>query len=114
MKASGFSVAYLNYPKFQTTSKTYSIQIWRSRPQVQWHAKARMATGANFYIVGRDPAGMPHPDKSGDLYDHSHGRRVSTNNIIYLSQPEKFNWLVKENYIIFWFASLLELCLGFL
>ena len=22
-----------------------------------------MAAGANFYIVGRDPAGMPHPDK---------------------------------------------------
>ena len=35
-----------------------------------------MATGANFYIVGRDPAGMPHPDGSRDLYDHSHGRKV--------------------------------------
>lgn len=32
--------------------------------QVQWHAKARMMAGANFYIVGRDPAGLPHPDKS--------------------------------------------------
>lgn len=30
--------------------------------QVQWHAKARMTAGANFYIVGRDPAGLPHPD----------------------------------------------------
>lgn len=40
-----------------------------------------MATGANFYIVGRDPAGMPHPDKSRDLYDHSHGRRVSNHSV---------------------------------
>lgn len=23
-----------------------------------------MIAGANFYIVGRDPAGLPHPDKS--------------------------------------------------
>nr|XP_009857500.1 ATP sulfurylase/APS kinase isoform X3 [Ciona intestinalis] len=46
--------------------------------EVQWHAKARLATGANFYIVGRDPAGMPHPDEKRDLYDHSHGRKVLT------------------------------------
>ncbi|KAE8712632.1 ATP sulfurylase 4 [Hibiscus syriacus] len=26
--------------------------------EVQWHAKARINAGANFYIVGRDPAGM--------------------------------------------------------
>ncbi|XP_011648054.1 bifunctional 3'-phosphoadenosine 5'-phosphosulfate synthase-like [Pogonomyrmex barbatus] len=48
--------------------------------QVQWHAKARMIAGANFYIVGRDPAGVPHPDKSttldGNLYDATHGARV--------------------------------------
>lgn len=48
--------------------------------QVQWHAKARMNAGANFYIVGRDPAGIPHPDKNatldGNLYDPSHGARV--------------------------------------
>ncbi|XP_002738925.1 bifunctional 3'-phosphoadenosine 5'-phosphosulfate synthase-like [Saccoglossus kowalevskii] len=46
--------------------------------EVQWHCKARMAAGTNFYIVGRDPAGMPHPDGGKDLYDHSHGRRVLT------------------------------------
>lgn len=45
--------------------------------QVQWHAKARMATGANFYIVGRDPAGMPHPDTKQDLYNATHGAKVS-------------------------------------
>ena len=37
-----------------------------------------MVAGANFYIVGRDPAGLPHPNKEvvGNLYDISHGRRV--------------------------------------
>lgn len=45
--------------------------------QVQWHAKARMATGAHFYIVGRDPAGLPNPNGSGqDLYDPTHGGKV--------------------------------------
>lgn len=44
--------------------------------EVQWHAKARLVTGANFYIVGRDPAGIPHPETKQDLYDPSHGRMV--------------------------------------
>jgi 3'-phosphoadenosine 5'-phosphosulfate synthase len=46
--------------------------------QVQWHAKARMSAGAQFYIVGRDPAGLPHPDtsKGTDLYEPTHGGRV--------------------------------------
>ena len=44
--------------------------------EVQWHAKARLVTGANFYIVGRDPAGIPHPDTKKDLYDPGHGRKV--------------------------------------
>lgn len=37
-----------------------------------------MNAGANFYIVGRDPAGVPHPDPSldRDLYDGTHGARV--------------------------------------
>ena len=35
-----------------------------------------MATGANFYIVGRDPAGMPHPDTKEDLYNATHGAKV--------------------------------------
>jgi len=47
--------------------------------EVQWHAKSRMSTGANFYIVGRDPAGLPNPaDKSKDLYDPTHGSKVLT------------------------------------
>jgi len=44
--------------------------------EVQWHAKARIVTGANFYIVGRDPAGIPHPDTGKDLYDPEHGKKV--------------------------------------
>lgn len=39
-----------------------------------------MNAGATFYIVGRDPAGMPHPDKTmytdGNLYDDTHGART--------------------------------------
>ncbi|NWZ08676.1 PAPS2 synthase, partial [Agelaius phoeniceus] len=44
--------------------------------QVQWHCRARMVAGANFYIVGRDPAGMPHPDTRQDLYEPTHGGKV--------------------------------------
>ncbi|KAI6654730.1 hypothetical protein LOD99_2609 [Oopsacas minuta] len=53
-----------------------SPMMYAGPTEVQWHAKARVAAGAKFYIVGRDPAGMPHPDGSGDLYDPTHGRRV--------------------------------------
>lgn len=44
--------------------------------EVQWHAKARINAGANFYIVGRDPAGMGHPTQNRDLYDPDHGKKV--------------------------------------
>ncbi|KAK9108736.1 hypothetical protein Sjap_016796 [Stephania japonica] len=44
--------------------------------EVQWHAKARINAGANFYIVGRDPAGMSHPVEKRDLYDPDHGKKV--------------------------------------
>ncbi|CAN4116528.1 unnamed protein product [Withania somnifera] len=44
--------------------------------EVQWHAKARISAGANFYIVGRDPAGMSHPLEKRDLYDADHGKKV--------------------------------------
>lgn len=57
-----------------------SPMMYAGPTEVQWHAKSRMNAGANFYIVGRDPAGMPHPDKNaypdGDLYDATHGQRV--------------------------------------
>uniref|UniRef100_A0A7N0U2X8 sulfate adenylyltransferase n=1 Tax=Kalanchoe fedtschenkoi TaxID=63787 RepID=A0A7N0U2X8_KALFE len=44
--------------------------------EVQWHAKSRINAGANFYIVGRDPAGMSHPTEKRDLYDPDHGKKV--------------------------------------
>ncbi|CAK9805630.1 Bifunctional 3'-phosphoadenosine 5'-phosphosulfate synthase [Anthophora plagiata] len=57
-----------------------SPMLYAGPTEVQWHAKTRMMAGANFYIVGRDPAGLPHPDKSktpdGNLYDATHGSRV--------------------------------------
>lgn len=57
-----------------------SPMMYAGPTEVQWHAKSRMNSGATFYIVGRDPAGMPHPDKSlypdGDLFDATHGQRV--------------------------------------
>ncbi|PRD23123.1 UNVERIFIED_CONTAM: Bifunctional 3'-phosphoadenosine 5'-phosphosulfate synthase [Trichonephila clavipes] len=55
-----------------------SPMMYAGPTEVQWHAKARMSTGANFYIVGRDPAGMPHPDTKKDLYEPTHGGKVLT------------------------------------
>ncbi|KAJ8765844.1 hypothetical protein K2173_015810 [Erythroxylum novogranatense] len=43
--------------------------------EVQWHAKARINAGANFYIVG----GIQRNEPSGrkrDLYDADHGKKV--------------------------------------
>lgn len=57
-----------------------SPMMYAGPTEVQWHAKSRMNAGASFYIVGRDPAGMPHPNKNmypdGDLYDATHGQRA--------------------------------------
>lgn len=57
-----------------------SPMMYAGPTEVQWHAKSRMIAGATYYIVGRDPAGMPHPDKSmypdGNLYEDTHGGRV--------------------------------------
>jgi len=55
-----------------------SPMMYAGPTEVQWHCKARMATGANFYIVGRDPAGMPHPETKEDLYNPTHGAKVLT------------------------------------
>ncbi|XP_017780254.1 PREDICTED: bifunctional 3'-phosphoadenosine 5'-phosphosulfate synthase-like [Nicrophorus vespilloides] len=58
-----------------------SPMMYAGPTEVQWHAKARMNAGANFYIVGRDPAGVPHPlgkeaSPDGNLYEGTHGGRV--------------------------------------
>ncbi len=43
-----------------------SPMLYAGPREVQWHARCRLVAGANFYIVGRDPAGLPHPSKGGD------------------------------------------------
>ncbi|EYU25947.1 hypothetical protein ABFS82_11G066400 [Erythranthe guttata] len=53
-----------------------SPMLYAGPTEVQWHAKARLNAGANFYIVGRDPAGMAHPTEKRDLYDPDHGKKV--------------------------------------
>ncbi|XP_060519294.1 bifunctional 3'-phosphoadenosine 5'-phosphosulfate synthase [Cylas formicarius] len=58
-----------------------SPMMYAGPTEVQWHAKARMNAGAHFYIVGRDPAGMAHPEgknatPDGNLFDGTHGGRV--------------------------------------
>jgi len=47
-----------------------------------------MNAGATFYIVGRDPAGMPHPDTKEDLYDGTHGKKVHVKEGV--EQPTRF------------------------
>ncbi|CAH0557297.1 unnamed protein product [Brassicogethes aeneus] len=58
-----------------------SPMMYAGPTEVQWHAKARMVAGANCYIVGRDPAGVPHPEgkeasPDGNLFESTHGSRV--------------------------------------
>ncbi|KAL2082917.1 hypothetical protein ACEWY4_020690 [Coilia grayii] len=53
-----------------------SPMMYAGPTEVQWHCRARMVAGANFYIVGRDPAGMPHPESGQDLYEPTHGGKV--------------------------------------
>lgn len=45
--------------------------------EVQWHARSRLAAGIQYYIVGRDPAGIAHPDTGEYLYDPTHGAKVA-------------------------------------
>jgi 3'-phosphoadenosine 5'-phosphosulfate synthase len=45
--------------------------------EVLWHFASREYAGVDFMIVGRDPAGIKHPENSAlDLYDPSHGQRL--------------------------------------
>uniref|UniRef100_A0A0N4ZJZ0 APS kinase n=1 Tax=Parastrongyloides trichosuri TaxID=131310 RepID=A0A0N4ZJZ0_PARTI len=53
-----------------------SPMLYAGPTEVQWHSKARIAAGANTYIVGRDPAGIAHPDTGDYLYDPTHGAKV--------------------------------------
>ncbi|XP_063725789.1 bifunctional 3'-phosphoadenosine 5'-phosphosulfate synthase-like isoform X3 [Symsagittifera roscoffensis] len=53
-----------------------SPMMYAGPTEVQWHCKTRMIAGANFYIVGRDPAGMAHPVTKQDIYEATHGKKV--------------------------------------
>ncbi len=53
-----------------------SPMLYAGPTEVQWHARARMACGIQFYIVGRDPAGIQKPGTKDYLYDPSHGSKV--------------------------------------
>ena len=58
-------------PKSTVLAIFPSPMMYAGPTEVQWHAKTRMVAGANFYIVGRDPAGMKIGGR--DLYEHTHG-----------------------------------------
>jgi len=53
-----------------------SPMLYAGPTEVQWHARARLAAGIQFYIVGRDPAGIQRPGTKDYLYDPTHGSKV--------------------------------------
>ena len=55
-----------------------SPMLYAGPREVQWHARCRLIAGCNYYIVGRDPAGIKRPGTDQDLYDPTHGSRVRT------------------------------------
>ncbi|XP_060097239.1 bifunctional 3'-phosphoadenosine 5'-phosphosulfate synthase 2 isoform X1 [Heteronotia binoei] len=63
-------------PKSTVVAIFPSPMLYAGPTEVQWHCRARMIAGANFYIVGRDPAGMPHPETKKDLYEPTQGGKV--------------------------------------
>ncbi|XP_062071006.1 bifunctional 3'-phosphoadenosine 5'-phosphosulfate synthase 2 isoform X2 [Lepus europaeus] len=63
-------------PKSTIVAIFPSPMLYAGPTEVQWHCRSRMIAGANFYIVGRDPAGMPHPETKRDLYEPTHGGKV--------------------------------------
>lgn len=62
--------------------KTTILAIWPSPmyyggpTEVLWHVSSRCNAGVDYFIVGRDPAGMKHPETNEDLYDPFHGQKV--------------------------------------
>jgi 3'-phosphoadenosine 5'-phosphosulfate synthase len=55
-----------------------SPMLYAGPREVQWHARCRLVAGVQFYIVGRDPAGMKRPNTDEDLYEPTHGAKVLT------------------------------------
>lgn len=64
-------------PKTTLVAIFPSPMLYAGPREVQWHARTRLFAGVHYYIVGRDPAGLPHPNGTGkDLYDPTHGAQV--------------------------------------
>jgi len=53
-----------------------SPMLYGGPTEVQWHAKSRVNAGCQYYIVGRDPAGMAHPAEDRDMFNPWHGKKV--------------------------------------
>ena len=56
-----------------------SPMMYAGPTEVQFHARSRQLGGADYFVVGRDPAGMPFqsgPNKGEDIYAAEHGRYV--------------------------------------
>merc|ERR1712157_4952 len=56
-----------------------SPMLYAGPTEVQFHAKSRRSAGASYFVVGRDPAGIPRSDDGEDMYDGDHGRYVLQN-----------------------------------
>ncbi|KAM3726070.1 Bifunctional 3'-phosphoadenosine 5'-phosphosulfate synthase pps-1 [Dirofilaria immitis] len=63
-------------PKWTVLAIFPSPMLYAGPTEVQWHARARLAAGVSTYIVGRDPAGIQHPETGDYLYDPTHGSKV--------------------------------------
>jgi len=54
-----------------------SPMFYAGPSEVLWHVASRLNAGVNYFIVGRDPAGIGHPELEGEnLYDPFHGQQV--------------------------------------
>ena len=54
-----------------------SPMFYAGPSEVLWHVASRLNAGVNYFIVGRDPAGIGHPEIEGEnLYDPFHGQKV--------------------------------------
>lgn len=54
-----------------------SPMFYAGPSEVLWHVSSRLNAGSHYFIVGRDPAGIGHPEIEGEnLYDPFHGQKV--------------------------------------
>ncbi|PAV91753.1 hypothetical protein WR25_09256 [Diploscapter pachys] len=70
-----------------------SPMLYAGPTEVQWHARARIAAGVQTYIVGRDPAGIQHPDTKDFLYEPTHGAKAHKMIFFDESRKEDFDFI---------------------